>query len=488
MDYLISEAFMRVSALFLTLVIAVCSISASALGAITIADAKSAPDNAPVTLEGYVVTTSPGELPSRMYIEDSGRSCGIQIYLGSSSPAGVSEGSVVTVSGTITTRPNGERAVAYPIVTVTGSSPAIEPVAVRNRMIGGTSFGFQSGVRNGLGTNNIGILIRTWGWVSSVDPSGGYATIDDGSGIDIRIDISRLINKPRLREYLLITGIVSTYAVADGDLIPLVVPRRPNDVNPSNPYCETQLATAVPEGKVALHWLGQGGWMLRDHEGRRIAIDPLLSDYKRSTNPDYVRMMLIPVPPEKLKPGLTLLTHRHGDHADPWSLNAIQSSSQSVFWGPATVTTRLKQIGILSSRCKTIYRGQVYTWNGVEITPVYANHPYDTTLDAVGYVIVMGRKKIYVSGDTLYDQTLSGTVLGEHPDVILVCINGDGGNMSAPEAALLVKTCNPQVTIPMHYGMFAINTVDPEAFVTSCQQQGVASQVIVLPACGYIVL
>jgi len=53
-------------------------------------------------------------------------------------------------------------------------------------------------------------------------------------------------------------------------------------------------------------------------------------------------------------------------------------------------------------------------------------------------------------------------------DLLLVCINGKWGNMDPLQAAQLAGLLAPKTVAPMHYGLFAENTVDPAAFLARC--------------------
>ena len=52
------------------------------------------------------------------------------------------------------------------------------------------------------------------------------------------------------------------------------------------------------------------------------------------------------------------------------------------------------------------------------------------------------------------------------PEFLFICINGKLGNMNAEEAVRLTEVLEPKAAIPTHYGMFASNTEDPEAYTS----------------------
>lgn len=474
----------KVSAIILILLAVFAATSVYAVD--KIADVKLLPDYTPVTLTGKIATTSSAEIPYTIYVEEPDRSSGIQVRFTTVGYTGVLEGKTVTVSGNMFTYYTGERIIRDGVITPGNQNPFLRPVGMKLKSVGGSAFGFQKGVKNSLGPNNVGLLARVWGKVTASDTSYRTFTLDDGSGSPVQVSTSHLpsFTLPVTGYFGFVTGAVST-KTSGSDLLPVITPRRLTDIKAD---LETQINTInIDVGKLGIFWLGQGGFLLKDHEGRKIAIDPYLSDYCRlMVGSEWVRSFPVPIAPGKLMPGLTLVTHDHGDHTDPWSLQPIYTSSQSMFCGPTSSYNHLgaSDIGVTASRRVTLNRGQTWTWNGITITAVYANH----TTDSVGFVINMAGRKLYISGDTLYDTTLVNAVKAQNPNIMLVCINGKLGNMPASEAASLVKACNPQYAIPMHYGMFAYNTADPQTFVTECTSQGVTAQVIVLPNCLYTVL
>src|SRR5579862_6367037 len=76
------------------------------------------------------------------------------------------------------------------------------------------------------------------------------------------------------------------------------------------------IKSKVEAGRVAIHWLGQGGFALKAHAGDVIVVDPYLSD---SANQDggAARLAHIPIKPRDAALDFLFLTHEHIDHTDP---------------------------------------------------------------------------------------------------------------------------------------------------------------------------
>src|SRR5690606_3001449 len=93
------------------------------------------------------------------------------------------------------------------------------------------------------------------------------------------------------------------------------------------------------------------------------------------------------------------------------------------------------------------------------------------TDDSVGYVLRFGKVCVYVTGDTVYSDELAAAC-GHRPDLLMICINGRLGCMDIRDAVRLTARIGPPFAVPMHYGMFAENTADPEEYVRQLEACG----------------
>lgn len=134
----------------------------------------------------YLRLTAPvsAAFPDFFYMEDEDRVCGIRV----NEPGFVTApGVVLTVTGTITTNPDGERCIEA-MKIVTSSSATVKPVGMTNLALGGgawqynpSTYAGQRGVSGGVGANNIGLLARIFGEVTYKGTDHFY--VDDGSGV-----------------------------------------------------------------------------------------------------------------------------------------------------------------------------------------------------------------------------------------------------------------------------------------------------------------
>lgn len=135
---------------------------------------KKQSQGSPVSLSNKVVTAEYGDC---FYIEDFDRSSGIRVV---ATGLSVKQGDRVSLSGTLQ-EINGENFVSClpaDVVVFPGVYPSPKPLTINNRQVGG------EGVNGGTGLRNTGLLIKSLGKVSFIDPSGKYFVINDGTDVE----------------------------------------------------------------------------------------------------------------------------------------------------------------------------------------------------------------------------------------------------------------------------------------------------------------
>lgn len=213
---------------------------------------------------------------------------------------------------------------------------------------------------------------------------------------------------------------------------------------------------------VHIWWLGQSGFLIGS-EGRHLVVDPYLSDsltakYEGTETP-HVRMTPRVVEPEQLAfADVVLSTHGHTDHLDGETLQGIGAPLVA----PAGIVELARERS--GGPVTGISEGDTLDVAGFRIEAVPAEHPGE---HCIGYVITVGGRRLYHSGDTTWvDPGIRGV------DVALLPINGKLGNLDGPEAARLARTVEAALAIPCHYDMFEFNTATPDAFVAECERLG----------------
>ncbi len=223
---------------------------------------------------------------------------------------------------------------------------------------------------------------------------------------------------------------------------------------------------------MEITWITQGGFIV-EHSGHRLAVDPYLSDVVEKTM-NLTRLAPVPVRVEDLRPDTLFCSHNHIDHLDPIAVPQIAEQYPLCrFIGPQSVTEELAGMGIDAKRFTTLAPGMKADMEGFRLiaTPAHHSDPY-----SIGLVIQANQKTIYISGDSRYDPKLAQDVLdcsGRDIDLVLICINGKLNNMGIDEAVQVVQQLQPRVAAPMHYGLFAENTADPEPFARKCREIGI---------------
>jgi len=161
-------------------------------------------------------------------------------------------------------------------------------------------------------------------------------------------------------------------------------------------------------------------------------------------------------------PDLILITDIHGDHFDPATLDALDLS-HSIVVAPQAVADKMSEK--LKAKTVVVGNGQTISKLDISITaiPMY-NLPESADAKHTkgrgnGYVLKMGGKTVYISGDTAGIPEMRGL---KNIDVAFVCMNLPY-TMDVPEAASAVLDFKPKIVYPYHY-RGANGLSDTEAF------------------------
>jgi L-ascorbate metabolism protein UlaG (beta-lactamase superfamily) len=150
------------------------------------------------------------------------------------------------------------------------------------------------------------------------------------------------------------------------------------------------------------------------------------------------------------EPDLILITDIHGDHADIKTLEAINTTKAKMVV-PQAVADMLP--ASFKSKLVILPNGGTTTQAGISITalPMYnlpemadSRHPKGR---GNGYILDMGGKKIYLSGDT---EDIPEMRALKNIDVAFVCMNLPF-TMDVNQAASAVLEFKPKVVYPYHY-------------------------------------
>jgi hypothetical protein len=134
-------------------------------------DAKLLPDG---WSTGLALKPVSAVLDGAFYIQDADRPAGLRVVT-DVMPSGLTAGRLVTVGGRLSTSGGGERYISASVLAG-GGSDSVPPMGMNNRTLGGSDWNYgggagQRGIAGGIGLNNIGLLVRTWGKVMSTSPA-----------------------------------------------------------------------------------------------------------------------------------------------------------------------------------------------------------------------------------------------------------------------------------------------------------------------------
>lgn len=176
-----------------------------------IPSAKNAPVDTVVRLDGKIATYTSNGL---VYVEEPDRRAGI----GVETPDSISIGDSATIIGTTGLRDGEWRLLNAIVVTKTAATP-LSPLTMLLAKMGGAQFGNQPGIKDASGVSNVGLLVRSCGWVKAIGPD--YFYIDDGSGAadgsgnaGVKV-VCSAAQVPHTDSYVLVSGISSCYSSGD---------------------------------------------------------------------------------------------------------------------------------------------------------------------------------------------------------------------------------------------------------------------------------
>ena len=208
-----------------------------------------------------------------------------------------------------------------------------------------------------------------------------------------------------------------------------------------------------------------------------VYVDPYLSDsVERLEGEDHRRLTPAPAAPGAVTDArVCCITHIHQDHADPDTLMPLaQASAHCRFVCPNEVAKALWAWGIDRDRVVIADREPMQLSDALAVTPVPAAHE-DLDVDEegrcryLGYVFEWRGRRFYHAGDTSPHEHLLAVLRGLGPiDVAFLPVNersffrkrrGIIGNMSVREAFAMAAEIGVRTLVPMHWDMFAPNSV-----------------------------
>jgi L-ascorbate 6-phosphate lactonase len=220
-----------------------------------------------------------------------------------------------------------------------------------------------------------------------------------------------------------------------------------------------------PANALAIWYLGQNGFILKDDSNLLIGIDLYLTNSCASKFADLPyrldRQLPAFIEPEDLDVDIFITTHSHQDHADPETI-VRTSKSTVIFVGPFDSYRLYRECGVPEANCRLIHPGETLKLGDfASVKGTFALPTDGTDLNHAGMLLRFANgTTFYNTGDTAYAERLAA-LLPADVDVCAICINGGFHNLSPIDASAIVHAIRPRVVIPCHYDMMINNVGSP---------------------------
>jgi L-ascorbate 6-phosphate lactonase len=219
----------------------------------------------------------------------------------------------------------------------------------------------------------------------------------------------------------------------------------------------------VEPGTLGLWYTGGAGYVVKT-AGATLLIDPFVGP---SNPPDWVRA----IPPAfdlnrigDLGPfDAVVLSHEHGDHADPAALGPIARLTTVPVIGPASCIEVAAAAGVPEERCRILAHGESLGFGDLRLTAVPVHDPGARGCN--GYVLETGELAVLHAADSLYFPGFRD--LGRRWRLDAICLSV-GANppgkiiyMDEVDAARAARDAGARQLIPHHFDLWQGLTLDP---------------------------
>jgi len=217
------------------------------------------------------------------------------------------------------------------------------------------------------------------------------------------------------------------------------------------------------EGETHVFFLGQAGFIFKTKAGETIAVDLYLSDCVEHYD-GFKRLMPHILNADDFVFDCVVATHHHYDHFDVESIPVMLSNLHTRLFAAIDCKKEVDEMKLSFDQVTYIEKDGIYKIGTATINTVFCDHG-DSAPDAVGLVIEIDGKKIYISGDTALRLDKISEIVDKGPfDLMIAPINGAFGNLNESDAATLCEIIKPELIIPCHYWNFAEHHGDPGLF------------------------
>ena len=221
-----------------------------------------------------------------------------------------------------------------------------------------------------------------------------------------------------------------------------------------------------------LTWLGHSGFLV-EWKGRRLLLDPNVSDWCTVT-----RRVMSPAPrPAELGPiDAAILSHAHFDHLDMPTLRGLESLAHLVV--PDGAERYFEDAAFASTHVLNLDpEGCVSPEDlaPLEICAVETQHngnrlhPFESRIEALGYVIRSGDDALFFAGDTGFEMDFAGIASRYRPRAAILPIGAylprfpmKHYHLSPEEAVAAAALLGVETAVPCHFGTFTVSLDRPD--------------------------
>ncbi|MBP0989761.1 MAG: MBL fold metallo-hydrolase [Oscillospiraceae bacterium] len=213
---------------------------------------------------------------------------------------------------------------------------------------------------------------------------------------------------------------------------------------------------------LSVSFAGQAGFIFETESGVKIGVDLYLSDCCFRYF-GFKRLLPYIYDPSSLKLDYIVATHAHYDHFDPDSMPLLTSNGNTKLICALDCIPELERLNIPKTIATFIRPGDTVETPDFTLIAVPCDHGPQPP-HAVGILLKIGGKKIYIAGDTAFRADNFSNPVLSNPDLFIFPINGAFGNMNEREGAEAAKIVNPKLAVPCHYWNFAEHGGNPQLF------------------------
>ncbi len=232
-------------------------------------------------------------------------------------------------------------------------------------------------------------------------------------------------------------------------------------------FAQSILTARVPSGRAGVFFLGQAGFIFKTPGGELCAIDPYLSDCCERYF-GFKRLMPHILDARELVLDTLILSHAHFDHFDPDSVPVLMANGKTRMIGAKDTAAECERLG-LKDNITYLSCGETVIAGEISVKGMPCDHG-ELAPDALGLLLNIAGKRIYIMGDTAYRPDLLDNPEIQGVDLLILPINGAFGNLNEEQAARVIATIKPSLAVPCHFWNFAEHGGDPGKFQKAMAQ------------------